>query len=107
MRSQSVISNAGRGGRRYSPNAFTEHGVAMLSSALKSERAVQMNIVIVRAFVKLREILASHKELASRLTGGVSTVGSKDGITPYTVTTPGKDDNPNDKLTYYMQHPQK
>ena len=48
----------GRGGRRYLPYAFTEHGVAMLSSALNSERAVAMNILIIRAFVKLREILA-------------------------------------------------
>jgi ORF6N domain len=66
LRSQFVTSNA-RGGRRFLPYAFTEHGVAMLSSVLKSARAVQMNIVIVRAFVKLREILASNRELAQRL----------------------------------------
>jgi phage regulator Rha-like protein len=58
---------SGRGGRRYLPYAFTEHGVAMLSSVLNSQRAVQMNILIVRAFVKLREMLASSKELAHRL----------------------------------------
>jgi hypothetical protein len=57
----------GRGGRRYMPYAFTEHGVAMLSSVLKSERAVQMNIVIIRAFVKLREMIASHKHLARKV----------------------------------------
>ena len=54
-----------RGGRRYLPYAFTEHGVAMLSSVLHSKRAVQMNILIVRAFVKLREILSTHKDLAN------------------------------------------
>ncbi len=67
LRSQSVISNVGRGGRRYLPYAFTEHGVAMLSSVLNSDRAVQMNILIIRAFVKMRELLASHKDLAARV----------------------------------------
>ena len=57
----------GRGGRRCLPYAFTEHGVAMLSSVLNSERAVQMNILIIRAFVKLREILATHKDLARKI----------------------------------------
>jgi phage regulator Rha-like protein len=55
------------GGRRYAPFAFTEHGVAMLSSVLKSKRAVQMNIVIVRAFMKLRQMLATHKDLARKM----------------------------------------
>jgi phage regulator Rha-like protein len=58
---------AGRGGRRYSPFVFTEQGVAMLSSVLSSKRAVQVNIQIMRAFVKLREILSTHKELAKKL----------------------------------------
>jgi hypothetical protein len=57
----------GRGGRRTPPYAFTEHGVAMLSSVLNTERAAQMNIVIVRAFIKLREVLSSHKDLARRI----------------------------------------
>jgi phage regulator Rha-like protein len=57
----------GRGGRLTLPYAFTEHGVVMLSSVLNSERAVQMNILIVRAFVKLREILATHKDLARKI----------------------------------------
>jgi hypothetical protein len=56
-----------RGGRRYSPYAFTEQGVAMLSSVLHSDQAVQVNIAIMRAFVKLREILGTHKELALKL----------------------------------------
>ena len=67
LRFQIETSKGGRGGRRYLPYVFTEHGVAMLSSVLKSERAVQMNIAIIRAFIKLREVLASHKELAQRL----------------------------------------
>jgi len=67
LRSQIATSNAGRGGRRYNPLAFTEQGVAMLSSVLRSERAVQVNIAIMRAFVKLREMLASHRDLTRRL----------------------------------------
>jgi phage regulator Rha-like protein len=55
------------GGRRYPPYAFTEQGVAMLSSVLRSKRAIQVNIEIMRAFVRLRQILASNKELAKRL----------------------------------------
>jgi hypothetical protein len=67
LTSQIAISNLSRGGRRYRPYAFTEQGVAMLSSVLKSGRAVQVNIAIMRAFVKLREILATHQDLAKRL----------------------------------------
>jgi len=68
LRSQSVISNApGRGGRRYAPYAFTEQGVAMLSTVLNSPRAIAVNIEIMRAFVRLRLLLASNKELARRL----------------------------------------
>jgi len=67
LRCQNGTSNENRGGRRYLPYAFTEHGVAMLSSVLNSERAVQMNILIVRAFVKLREVLATHRELARKM----------------------------------------
>ena len=55
------------GGRRYPPYAFTEQGVAMLSSVLRSERAVAVNIEIMRAFVRLREMLASHEDLAKKL----------------------------------------
>jgi hypothetical protein len=55
------------GGRRYPPLAFTEQGVAMLSSVLHSKRAVQVNIEIMRAFVRLREIMATHKNLARKL----------------------------------------
>ncbi len=66
LRSQFATSN-GRGGRRYIPYAFTELGVAMLSSVLNSERAVLVNIAIMRAFVRLREIAASHKDVLRRL----------------------------------------
>ena len=57
--SQTVTSNTGRGGRRKRPWAFTEHGVAMLSSVLRSPKAVQVNIEIMRAFVRLRRLLAT------------------------------------------------
>jgi hypothetical protein len=67
LRSQFATSKEGRGGRRYLPYAFTEQGVAMLSSVLNSERAIKVNIEIMRAFVRLRQILASNKELAKRL----------------------------------------
>ena len=66
LRSQAVTSS-GWGGRRYPPYAFTEQGVAMLSSVLRSRRAVQVNIAIMRAFVRLREMLAAHKDLARKL----------------------------------------
>lgn len=56
-----------RGGTRKLPRAFTEQGVAMLSSVLRSKRAVQVNIEIMRAFVRLRELLSSHKDLEKRL----------------------------------------
>ena len=56
-----------RGGTRYTPMAFTEQGVAMLSGVLKSPRAIQVNIAIMRAFVRLRALLAGHAELAERL----------------------------------------
>ncbi len=65
LRSQIVTSN--RGGRRRPPYAFTEQGVAMLSSVLRSERAIRVNIAVMRAFVKLREILSTHKDLAAKL----------------------------------------
>ncbi|MBL8229100.1 MAG: ORF6N domain-containing protein [Bryobacterales bacterium] len=57
----------GRGGRRTPPYAFTQEGVSMLSSVLNSDRAVQVNIAIMRAFVKLREVMASHKDLAHKI----------------------------------------
>ncbi len=64
---QIAIAKKGRGGRRTPPYVFTELGVAMLSSVLNSERAVQINILIMRAFVRLRALLASNEELAKHL----------------------------------------
>ena len=67
-RSQIVISNpTARMGLRRRPYAFTEHGIAMLSSVLNSERAIQVNVQIIRAFIRLRQLLASHEDLARKL----------------------------------------
>ena len=69
LRSQIVTLKKGRGEhRKYLPNVFTEQGVAMLSSVLNSERAIQVNVVIMRTFVKLRAFLSVNKELAHKLT---------------------------------------
>ena len=65
LRSQFATSSWG--GSRYLPHVFTQEGVAMLSSVLNSERAIQVNILIMRAFIRLREVLLTHKELAQRL----------------------------------------
>jgi hypothetical protein len=65
LRSQFVISSWG--GRRRSPYVFTEQGIAMLSSVLRSKRAIRVNIEIMRAFVRLRRLLASHEELAKKV----------------------------------------
>ena len=67
LRSQTVISKSSRGGRRYAPYAFTEHGAIMAASVLNSPRAVEMSIYVVRAFVRQRETLATHKALAAKL----------------------------------------
>lgn len=64
---QSARPNAGRGGRRTLPYVFTEQGVAMLSTVLNSKRAIAVNIAIMRTFVRLRQILATHRDLADRL----------------------------------------
>ena len=78
LRSQIVISNAGRGGRRYTPYAFTEYGVAMLSSVLNSKRAIKVNIEIMRAFVRLRQVVGSQKVLAKKMEELESKVGKHD-----------------------------
>lgn len=67
LMSQIAISKIGRGGRRKLPYAFTEHGVAMLSAVLNSEKAIQMSIFIVRAFIKMRESLEIYKDLALKI----------------------------------------
>ena len=70
MRSQFATSNdqaPGRGGRRYAPRVFTEHGALMAATILNSPRAVEVSVYVVRAFVRLRELAASHHDLAKRL----------------------------------------
>jgi len=67
LTSQLAMSKPARGGRRTLPYVFTEQSVAMLSTVLESERAIAVNIAIMRAFVRLRQILATHKELAEAL----------------------------------------
>src|SRR5882762_5305638 len=67
LRSRSVISNTGRGGRRYLPQVFTEHGALMAATILNSPRAIEVSVYVVRAFVQLRDLLAGNKELARRL----------------------------------------
>ncbi|MDX1478701.1 MAG: ORF6N domain-containing protein [Saprospiraceae bacterium] len=76
LRSQIVTSS--HGGTRYPPMAFTEHGVLMLSSVLRSERAVQMNIQIMRIFVRMREILLTHKNLLLKLSAIEAKLGQHD-----------------------------
>jgi len=67
LRSQSVTSDKGRGGRRYLPYAFTEHGAIMAATVLNSDRAVQMSVFVVRAFVRLREMLSTNQRLAGKI----------------------------------------
>jgi len=66
-RCQFGTSNSDKIGLRYTPFAFTEHGILMLSSVLNSERAIQVNIQIMRAFSKLREVLAAHKQIQKKI----------------------------------------
>lgn len=67
LRSQIVISNEGRGGRRYAPYVFTEQGIAMLSGVLRSDRAIAVNIEIMRTFVELRRVASSYAAIEKRL----------------------------------------
>jgi ORF6N domain-containing protein len=78
LTSQFAITKKGRGGRRTMPYAFTEQGVAMLSSVLNSERAIQVNIVIMRAFVKLRQMLESNEELNRKFAGVIRKLATHD-----------------------------
>lgn len=67
LRSQIVISSETHGGRRYPPYAFSEHGAIMAATVLNSERAVQMSVFVVRAFVRLREMLSTNRRLAGKI----------------------------------------
>jgi len=67
LRSQFVISSGGHGGRRTRPWAFTEHGAIMAATVLNSPRAIEMSLFVVRAFLQLRDLAVSHRELADKL----------------------------------------
>jgi hypothetical protein len=97
LKCQTGISSSGYGGRRYLPYAFTEQGVAMLSSVLRSPRAAQVNITIMRAFVQLRQVLSGHTELARkfadlerRIEGHDSAIRSLFDAIRQLMTPPGK-----------------
>ena len=75
LRSQFVTSNKGRGGRRFAPYAFTEHGVLMLSSVLNSARAKEISRMIIRAFVWMRQTVPAYKELAAKVAELENAVG--------------------------------
>jgi ORF6N domain len=79
LRSQIATSNTGRGGIRYLPYAFTEQGVAMLSSVLNSETAIRVNIRIIRVFTKMRELLLTHKDILLQLEKMENKIASHDG----------------------------
>lgn len=79
LKSKIATSRRGRGGRRHLPYAFTEQGVAMLSSVLKSHRAVLVNVAIMRAFVRLRQVLSTNKDLAHKLAELERKLESHDG----------------------------
>ena len=78
LRSQIVTSNVGRGGRRYLPRAFTEQGVAMLSTVPNSEQAIEVNIAIMRAFVRLRQMLETNEELNRKFAAVIRKLSTHD-----------------------------
>ena len=77
LRSQ-IVTSKGRGGRRYAPYVFTEHGALMLSSVLNSDIAAEVGILVVRTFVQLRVMLSTHKELAAKFEVLEQKIGSHD-----------------------------
>ena len=79
LRSQ-IVTSKGRGGRRYSPWVFTEHGAIMLAGVLNSQRAVEMSVFVVRAFVQMREMLTSDRQLAAKLDELEKKVGAHDQV---------------------------
>ena len=78
LRSQIAISSSGHGGRRYMPRAFTEQGVAMLSTVLNSEQAIEVNIAIMRTFVRLRQILETNEELNRKFAAVIKKLSTHD-----------------------------
>ena len=79
LRSQIVISNVGRGGRRYLPQAFTEHGAIMAATVLNSKRAIEMSVFVVRAFVRMRDALALNHSIETKLSELEKRLDSHDG----------------------------
>ena len=78
LRSQSVISKLSRGGRRYQPFVFTEPGVAMLSSVLNSDHAIEVNVTIMRAFIRLRQMMESNEELKQKFAAVIRKLSTHD-----------------------------
>lgn len=78
LRSQNAMSSSGHGGARHAPHAFTEHGAIMAASVLNSTRAVEVSVHVVRAFVRMRELLIDHKDLAVRVDELETRVGVHD-----------------------------
>ena len=78
LRSQSATSSSPHGGRRSLPYVFTEHGAIMAATVLNSPKAIEMSVFVVRAFVRLRETLAAHQDLAAKLEALERKVGSHD-----------------------------
>lgn len=85
LRSQIATSNGGRGGRRYLPYVFTEHGAIMAATVLNSERAIQMSIFVVRAFVRMREALTANQQVLAKLAELERRLENHDGRIQYLV----------------------
>lgn len=79
LRSQNATSSSSHGGRRYLPNAFTEHGAIMAASVLNSKRAIEMSIFVVRAFVQMRQAMAMNQQVVSKLAELEARLDSHDG----------------------------
>lgn len=78
LRSQNATSKPGRGGRRYLPYAFTEHGAIQAANILRSDAAIQMSVQVVRAFVQLRQLVVNHKAIAAKLAELDARIGAHD-----------------------------
>lgn len=109
LRSQIVTSKGGRGGRRYRPWVFTEHGAIMLASLLNSERAVEMSVFVVRAFVQMREVLMGNKQLAAKLAELEKRVGGHDEVIADLITAirkllePPAEEKPKREIGFHMR----